>query len=662
MASQAGGGQFGGGSGQGAGATSAWSRMANNSLNLLDPQRPAPLLLPAPAQTPASAPTAKPVPVPASCPVPPPAPLKTVQSCPLRQQSSGVAGLLAPPKPQSLEPCDLNAMTISLPPPDETLWARFTSQNWLGKLIKEKPASGFQTITLAPLDGMPVPPARISGRVKLRTVDLQLVAPVEGSRKGEPKKIKVKLEPGPGFCGAKSHPDLSIEPVPKGLSSPMHGRTSCEFSVLAAPITDPVISSKLTPLAFLAALIRKTDLSRTYTISSDSCGNRNSSQAVSGMSCKIKVLPEKLLIVKLSFPESISGSLSVSKTTTTNKNAGAQTRTVEKKIEGEFTNQYAGRDARGVALDGGKASLSDKQITVTDKSGMVTQVSQQEAKIGRTIDRKGAGTFDTTHTYGSVDMLDPASGASSGSLYKNVKSDDGLGYVAGIGVSVEHDGVELGASFKDFVEWISMAKSVIDGADKLGNWLNRSVQIGWKVTGSVKALSGEVKVVWGIKQLPDEALVGRYFGAELEITIIDAALEVSFGLCVAFPGLADDEDLLSARIIGTLSGSVKLKGSYEELTNSPVVGRTATVTGAVTLKLEGNIVAAKIIHISADVSGGVQAVGKWDGSIGQPPESNISVGLTPVEANASVKVFFWTRKYGPATLIGETEPFYEVKL
>ena len=84
------------------------------------------------------------------------------------------------------------------------------------------------------------------------------------------------------------------------------------------------------------------------------------------------------------------------------------------------------------------------------------------------------------------------------------------------------------------------------------------------------------------------------------------------------------------------------------------------MTGDVTLKLEGKVVAIKIVNINADVSGGIYVAGTWTGDTGETPAIKISAGLKKIEAKCSIKTFWFTTPYGPATLLGETEPFFNI--
>ena len=625
---------------------SSWSSMAFSSIDLITGKNPGPV------QSMASF-----------------TPLLPVQSCGYASNSSSGVQTGSPPtksKSKSLKPCDIATMKISVPPPEQSFWANFLAQGWLGKLIKEKPPQQFTSVTLDPFGGAPVPPSRISGSIKLKSVTLQFVAPIEiaGSRKKEGLKISVELKPGPGFCAEHAHPLLSVDPPPRSYlgGMPMQSTSAFEFEVFAKAIVKSDITGLKTPFAFIGAAMSGADLSRTYRIFAETCGNRSQKEAIDSLFCHLTVFPEKVVTIKLTIPEMISKSRSISgKNTTTMLKGGGSMASSSLSIESENTQHLTSRDSRGVAKTSDKSSLTITNRTITDKNGGVVKVQQLDTSSEQQVNRAG-GNYKTTKTSSDMTTSLPGTGASQNYEGTNQTSKNTTGYLGGIELSVEDDGVEIGGSFMGMLEAISTAKAVIDGVQKLSEWMNASVQVGWKVAGTFKALSGDLKLVWGIKQVESEAQVARYFGIEGRILVVESSASVSFGLCLAFTDLTDDADLLDARIIGTLTGAVNLKGSYESLTGVPAVGRKCALSGDVTLKIEGKVVVAKIINMNAEVTGGMNIEGKWLGDTDKKPEISISAGLKKIEAQCTIKTFFWNTQYGPATILGVTTPFFNLTL
>lgn len=609
-----------------------WSKIASNSLQLLDPGAKSAL-----------SPTG-------NCPF-----------CATPAPAGKGKPATPAPAPNS-PPCDLDTFTLRVPAAEKGLWEDWLAEGWLGKLIRPLPPSAPYTVTLAPLSGFPVPPARISGPLKLHTVEVQFVAPVR--RPAAPKPglaLTFSVAHGPGPCGVHAHPVFTIDPPPPGHTQPLPAKTFASRSVEfhAEPIdNDP--TGLTTPFRFIAAMVSKANVTKSYLVSAESCGIRTGpALTVRRLAFTLKILPEKVVTVKLSLPELLATSASREGTgRIVSTSSGGSVLTTSTVSSSSSTNRLA-RMKDGVAVTSQSSSTTSSSSSVIDPSGyrMNVNVNQTTNKLLARTDVPGLGTFNGKYTSGNVSMTPQGGTAQQTKISKSGEGDLPT-YAGGIGLSITDDRVEIGGSFRDFVEGLETAKSVIDGIRKLERWLNDSVQIGWKVSGSIKALSGDVKVVWGIKQIPDEAVAARYFGAEVSLMLIEAGAEVSFGLQAAFTDLSDDATLLDARVIGSLTGTVTLAGSYEELTGRPAPSKKVTLQGQVILKLQGKLALIKVVQIDAEVSGGVEATGTWTGGISRAPSCTVTAGLTPVEATAKVKSFFWTDTYGPTTLIGKSKPFF----
>ncbi|MBU7578859.1 MAG: hypothetical protein KAF27_00065 [Porphyrobacter sp.] len=536
------------------------------------------------------------------------------------------------------------------------------AENWLGNLIKPLPPAKPYTVTLAPLSGYPVPPSRISGALKLRTVEVQFVAPVR--RKVAPKpglKLTFSVAHGPGPCGLHPHPIFMIDPPPPGHTQPLPAKTFASRSVEfhAEPIdNDP--TGLTTPFRFIAAMFSKADLAKSYLVSAESCGVRTGpAVTVQRLAFRVKILPEKVVTVKLSLPELLSKSKTregSAKHTITS--TGGSILTTSSGSSTSSTNRLA-RMQDGVAVTSQSSSTTSSNSSVTDPSGyrLDVKVNQTTNKVMGSTDVPGLESFNAKHSRGTVSMA-PAGGKAEVKDTSKSSKGDLPTYAGGIGLSVTDDLVEIGGSFKDFVDAIDTAKSIIQGINDLQKWMNDSVQIGWKVSGTVKTLSGDIKVVWGIKQIPDEPVAARYFGADVSLLLIEAGAQISFGIQAAFSDLASDATYLDARAIGSLTGTVKLAGSYEELTGRPAPTKKVTLQGQVILKLQGKLALMKVLQIDAQVSGGVDATGTFTGGVTQGPSCTVKAGLTPVTASATVKSFLWSDTYGPTTLIGKSPPFF----
>lgn len=585
-----------------------------------------------------------------------PSPLKPIQSCQLANKgqdtgkNSSENQCLSP----DFEPCDLETMTITTTVARSPMWDHFFSMGWLGELLRDSVDQPFHTITLAPMSGMPVPPARIAGDVKLSSAHLEFLAPEGGAnaQKGSGLKLKIETTTGPGYCAKHSHPTFDIAPKPQFFleTLPKSRTQSQEIELFSEPIAQPGQSD--TPFRFIGAMMSGADLSKTYEIKMESCGARNSHLTVGSLICDIQVFPEKLITVELSIPEILSSTKTLDRKTSESSSYGeakvtsnSTTKSIEK------YNRLGAKDADGNRVVRNETSEKFTERTVVDSSGMITRQEQYDVKTKTETSGSGWQNSSKTHKEGLLenktdDNSEPLQSYSSTAKPENVPA-----FKNGISLSVTYDGLQYGGKWLDVVHKISEIKKAIQTASDLANLLEKSVQIGWKVTGTLKMFSGDVKAVWGLKQVSKEARVARYFGLKVDVMVIDLSCTASFGIKAAFPKIKSLD--AGATLSGTLSGNLSVNGGYEQLTNYPSKGTNVAVTGEVIIKFKLQIVLSEIFCLEGEIFSGIECTGSWAGGIHQEPECKLEASTKDVIATARYGIFFnlIKRKYGPATLI-----------
>lgn len=619
------------------------------------------------------------------------APLSPVLSCPLTKPT--LQQIIAPPPAlmsRSVEPCDIDSITITIDPPPESVFAKYLAEGWLGTLIKEDPdTKPIPPITLAPLSGPPATPARLAGTLTANSVSVAVVAKQEPDpgKTANGRKLTVDLKVGPGYCSKEAHPHLLIDPLPGGFtgSMPMRSAPASSKLQLYAPrqFSDGLLTSAFAPFQAIWALMTDSTKTRTYVVAATTCGNRDTPKAVHSLSANIEVWPECVIIFRVKVPEIITGSLSASnKTTKTRLKSGAVYEVEKLEVSGKARNYAKGYDENGLSEYGANFKYTATDRALKSTNGKTYSSSTDKFETGQQLAVKGddhlpggaiARTDDGTDSKISEYLEDEAgyfeqielsltyNGASIATLSNKAVNDayDTVGGLAKTASDKVADARKKG-QFADWRSRIALAKRLVQSAQDLARMMNRQVQVGWKVNGTVNLFSGELKLVWGYKQFTKEMRVGKYLGVQGSLVLIEASAEVSFGLCLAFSNLRDQVDLLDARIIGTLTGTVSLDGSYEQITGLPKRGTSLQLTGAVDLKLQVKIVVIKIVSVDGNVTGGVEAVGGFTGNLEEEPKCSITVGFKQIVGSCTVKSLGFKVFNGKTTLIEKTQPFIDV--
>lgn len=665
---------------------SAWSSFAAPSLKLLSGSPPS--STPLPGAAPASQSLAS-----------PPAvsflPLAPVQMCPAKAGPGGANAAST----DHLKPCDVESLTIAVTPSPSHIWPQFLGLGWLGKLLTEDSKAVPEQIILAPLSGGPTAPAPVCGPLAMRFIRLEFVAspPPSGNEKAKGAKVDLSAKPGPGYCGSNGHALLEISPRPvEVLKGPVIGAPELagtmrreafangQFVFYADKIvSDGFFGSFAAPFQFAWALWDRGDLGKTYSVSLGTCGNRNAPKAVGSLAADIVVYPEALLTIEVTIPTKVQSSTFFEKSGTASWARDRRTGTdgsvysstsVETSSTSINRNPLASRDAYGIRdtgtfsknknTTGSLAMPHGSKTTFTQGSSVKATEANLRFEDGSSEYFSRTSTEDKFESQGARTNSFNIQGVELGEMLTPGQGPPGFADQLGLKITYNH--VTIGGDLKTWRERILIAKILLEDLPRLADRLNANVQVGWGVKGTMKGPSGSIKLVWGLKSSTMRMQVERYCGILGSATIVSAGVELSFGFKLAFGealsrvGKKTSAELLDARVIGSLTGTVSLAGEFEQLANISKSGKVQLI-GDVTAKLQGKLHALKALYIDASVTGGLLFTGGFVANLEERPTLGITAGFKKLVGTATVFAVgheFWTA--GPKVLMPQTEPFFEI--
>lgn len=588
---------------------------------------------------------------------------------------------------------------LAITPPPPAVWPQFMGLGWLGKLLKEQAKPVPDPVILAPLSGGPTKPGPACGPLALRYIRLEVVAgpPPSGKAQGKGAKLDISASPGPGYCGRDGHALLEISPRPvEVLQGPVIGApdpagilrresfAKGQFLFYAERIvSDDAFGSYTAPFQIAWALWQRRDLGKTYRVSLGTCGNRNAPRAVGALSADIVVYPEALLTLEVTIPAKVQPSTFFEKSGTAsvawNRQTGSDgstfsSRSVQTGSTSINRTPLAGRDADGISRTGRTSQTTNTTGSLSTPAGARTTFTQTSTVKGTEehlrLKDGSSGYFSKTETENRFEASGAQAGSQSGSSLsygeRLVPGQAPPGFAEQLGVTLKYNTVTIGGDLKTWRERILIAKVLLEDLPAMASFLNSKVQVGWALKGTISGPSGAVKLVWGLKSSTMRMRVERYCGILASATVVSASVELSFGFKLAF-GEAMDRvgkktaaELVDARVLGSLTGTVSLAGEYEELENVDRYGKVQ-ILGDVTVKLQGKLHALKAIYVDASVTGGLLVAGGYAASLEKNPTLGVTAGFKSLVATATVAAFgheFWTA--GPKVLIPQTEPFFEM--
>ncbi|HQS69033.1 MAG: hypothetical protein B7Y36_10410 [Novosphingobium sp. 28-62-57] len=588
---------------------------------------------------------------------------------------------------------------LAITPSPSHIWPKFAGLGWLGKLLKEQAKPAPDPVILAPLSGGPTAPAAICGPLAMRHIRLEFVASPAPSGGGQAKgaKLDISAQTGPGYCGSKGHALLKISPKPvEVLNSPTIGAPDPTGTLRREGFAkgqyvfyaDNIVSEGffggfVAPFQFALALWQRSDLGKTYHVSLETCGNRNAPKAVGALTADIVVYPEALLTIEVTIPAKAepatfyekSGKAAVALNRQTGSDGSVFSSTsVQTSSTSINRTPFAGRDANGIRNTGSFSQTTNTTGRLSTPAGGNTSFTQSSTVKGQEVNLKledgSSGYISGTTTTNRFDATGTNAGSQSGETTvlgeTLIPGEAPPGFAEQLGLKLTYNHTTIGGDLKTWRERILIAKILLENLPRLANMLNSKVQVGWGFKGTITGPSGSIKLVWGLKSSTTRMRVERYFGILGSATIVSAGVELSFGFKLAFGEALDrmgkktSAELVDARVIGSLTGTVSLVGEYEELANVDKYGKVQ-LTGDVTVKLQGKLHALKAVYIDASVTGGLLITGGYEASLEEGPTLGITAGFKKLVATANIFAMgheFWTA--GPRVLMPETEPFFEM--
>lgn len=544
-------------------------------------------------------------------------PVDVVQCCAETQQMSFV-------------PCDVDRLRITVIKPEPSAIYTWISTFW--RSAPPAAADGPVWAELAPLSGAGTGPV-LAGELGRNEAGFEITAPTDPAKRwwpGDAKApVKVRVQPtvAAGPCGMHGQ-SLALTPPPGVVPGPSRRALTApaEFEVWAEPMLGEDSVRVTSPFAFFALLYGEAPIHRRYAIDAKTCGNRHTCDSVTDLGCTLDVYPEALVTFELTMPPWWDQEAGRGGDVTRQKRAdGAVVRSRSSTSSHSTSNPLMGTERGG--------SSTSSTLSATRPDGSSSRVAASKRETSWTGTHRGERFAATGTTTGS-DVRDPGF---------EIERKPATPIWHGFAIAIAYNDIEIGGGGKDWAPWIKAMKSLrtfLGGIDRLRALLSQ-VQLGWQVTGTVKAMEGSVKLSYGVLGRAGQLRVGRHFRADLTLLLIEAGAELSFGLRAGFGDRikmdSDDWSVLAdVRLILELKGAINMAGAYEQVSGAPVIGRAVTVTGSV--DLAGKIVVAfgRVISAEGSCTGGVEVAGEWAASVEDKPKLELEGKVKKVETRLKV--------------------------
>jgi|GEM_PF-7053681 len=143
-------------------------------------------------------------------------------------------------------------------------------------------------------------------------------------------------------------------------------------------------------------------------------------------------------------------------------------------------------------------------------------------------------------------------------------------------IKLSHNANDISNQFQfvAFVEKIiKLRKLVLDFANTLSKIIDAVPKIGWSVSYSIDVLSGDIKLDWGWKENPKDNSAFRNWKLKTSFTIINANLEISYGINIFGSGVAVSGSISIEFAISREIENTPDKNSRELLTDATSSGK-----------------------------------------------------------------------------------------
>lgn len=355
-----------------------------------------------------------------------------------------------------------------------------------------------------------IAPPRVKGREDVDFLEVVAYEPLFGP--GD--KITVEVESTVGYQCDKEHPHILVFEVDDSYrevkSSPSKGNPKLEFEARPRSIGDVLLGGNI--LEVLLYFFGQAQY-RSYEVQGGACGRRSEGDPVGSIIAYVRVYPAdkyKLVIPFLPAPWKRTKKQESKKSWDGKKESESSETVTEKALKGE------------------KSKESEKTTTTYSDTGNV-KVTEKE---------KG-GTFLGTKTTDmeTNDDLAPLYGKPQTTykddylppelvIYEPVESN-----VAKCLKEIEftRNGKDVEVGFLEILKLLINIKKEIAEALELLESVKPSAQIGYDFETEISVLEGKISISWQYREWKDH-LCWLWWEIEANLTLIDASLEVSFGI------------------------------------------------------------------------------------------------------------------------------------
>lgn len=282
---------------------------------------------------------------------------------------------------------------------------------------------------------------------------------------------------------------------------------------------------------------------QTYQIAVDSCGVRTSGKVFKGRTIEVVAYPVDQLGFTLTVPPFSKRTYSHEATLKVlNKDSQEYTTTTQTRTDGIETAGESHTQSYTSATKDGQSSYQGSESIETGGKKLTESISNESTSLQ--LEEDTAEVPDES----KIELK----------LMRNGKEDQSTLAVRSVVDSLQN----LQKTFLEFWE----------GLDKI------VPQVGWKFDFNISFFAGSLACTWGYRQKDARVFFG--WSVEADIKIVEAAGSLSFGV--------DLGNWLVAKLTGTLSGEVHLKGKIEKSSAKGGTSEELSVPGSIKVELTGD--------------------------------------------------------------------------